>query len=92
MGRTDTFVAGLRLRGLAAPRVYDRPMNRFEDVGAGIERPHQAGDGSLGNLAQIGLSASKRPSRVPIDGPCNYLQIKDFSSSEPFSSGIILSF
>ena len=25
--KTVTLVAGLRLRGLAAPRVYDRPMN-----------------------------------------------------------------
>jgi hypothetical protein len=67
-------------------------MNRFEEVGAGIERAHQAGDGSLGNLAQIGLQLRKGLLGVPIDGPCNYLQIKEFSSNEPFSSGTILSF
>jgi hypothetical protein len=47
-------------------------MNRFEEVGAGIERAHQAGDGSLGNLAQIGLQLRKGLLGVPIDGPCNY--------------------
>jgi hypothetical protein len=32
----------------------------LEDVGAGFERPHQAGDGSLGDLAQIGLQLGSR--------------------------------
>ncbi len=53
--KTVTFVAGLRLRGLAAPRVYDRPMNAalFEEwveiepswVGAAA---HQASAGPQG--------------------------------------------
>src|SRR5271165_993754 len=34
-------------------------FGRFENVGAGFERPHQAGDGSLGDLAQIGLQLRK---------------------------------
>ena len=34
-------------------------FGRFEDVDAGFERPHQAGDGSLGDLAQIGLGSEK---------------------------------
>src|SRR5208283_4388626 len=40
-------------------------FGRFEEVGAGFERPHQAGDGSLGELAQMGLQLRKSllPSR-----------------------------
>jgi hypothetical protein len=34
-------------------------FGRFEDIGAGFERRHQAEDGSLGDLARIGLQLRK---------------------------------
>jgi hypothetical protein len=40
----------------------------FEDVGAGVERPHQAGEGSLGELAASGpvpaIQTRTRPRRT----------------------------
>ena len=32
----------------------------FEDVGAGFERTHQSGDGSLGDFAQFGFALGER--------------------------------
>src|SRR5271165_2868710 len=62
-------------------------FGRFEDVGAGFERPHQAGDGSLGDLAQIGLQLRKSLlDRVHVRavgrqisqfGPCGFYELFD---------------
>jgi hypothetical protein len=58
-GRASPGIQSTRIVSAGVEVIF--AFGGFEDVGAGFERAHQAGDGSLGDFTQASLQLAWRP-------------------------------